>query len=81
MATTITSNRLREARQITGLRQAELAVKAGVSIATLSRAEAWGVPIGPDTARRICRALQMPLRDVFPTLTRNGERRRRGAYR
>jgi len=59
--------RLREIRQRLGVLQVELAAKSGVALSLVNRVERWGVPIRRETAKRLARALGVPLAEAFPS--------------
>jgi transcriptional regulator with XRE-family HTH domain len=60
----VKSAAMRRARIVKGLSQRELAQRAGCLPALVSLAEV-GRPIGIERARRIARALRVPLREVL----------------
>jgi DNA-binding XRE family transcriptional regulator len=59
-------NKLREIRFFGNIKQCELAIKAGVPLATLSKIENGWLRPNEDQKRRIANALALPVHDVFP---------------
>jgi transcriptional regulator with XRE-family HTH domain len=69
MKTTTTKSRLREIRERKGLKQVELAARAGVSLATVNKAECWGFRLSQPTAARLATALGCNVGDLLPNIT------------
>ena len=61
-------NRLRELRLERGLVQAEVAVKAGLSPATVGNIERYGFPSSASTRERIAAVLGVDVADIWPPL-------------
>ena len=61
-----TTNRLRERRIAQGIKQIELAARAGVSLATLNKSECWGFRVSPPVAERLAKALNCKPSEIFP---------------
>jgi len=72
MKTTTNKNRLRECRIAQGIKQVELAAHAGVSLATVNKAERWGFPVSHETARRLAAVLRADAEEIFPHLAKGG---------
>jgi len=50
--------------------QIELASRAGVSLATVSRLEIWNFTPKPETAQRLAKTLHVSVRTIFPKCAR-----------
>jgi DNA-binding XRE family transcriptional regulator len=68
ITTTLNHNLLRDCRERRGLKQIELASRAGVSLSTVNRLEGWNFRAAPSTAKRLAVALGVGIGDVFPYL-------------
>lgn len=62
------TNRIKEKRKARGMKQVELAARAGVSVALLNRTERWHLPVSIATAQRIANALGVTVGEAFPNL-------------
>ena len=49
-----------------GIKQIELAARAGVSLATLNKAECWGFRVSLPVAERLAKALNCKPSEIFP---------------
>ena len=63
---TTTNNRLRDRRVAQRMKQIELAARSRVSLATLNKAERWGFPVSPETARKLSAVLRCEPSEIFP---------------
>lgn len=55
MQKNLQTNRIREYREARGIKQVELAARAGVAVALLNRTERWHLPVSLATAPTPCR--------------------------
>ena len=72
--TTIRNTKLRERRIAQGIKQIELAARAGVSIATLNKAECWGFRVSLPVAERLAKAQNCKPSEIFPGVGKYGVR-------
>lgn len=59
-------NKLKEIRFFGNIKQCELAVKARIPLATLSKIENGWLQPNEDQKRRIAKALSLPVSEAFP---------------
>jgi transcriptional regulator with XRE-family HTH domain len=67
-------NRLKEIRFFGSIKQCELALRAGVPQATLSRIEIGWIQPNEQHKKRLAEALKLPVGDIFPE-KENGQNR------
>jgi ribosome-binding protein aMBF1 (putative translation factor) len=63
------TNEIRESREARGMKQVELAARAGVSVALLNRTERWHLLVSLVTAQRIADALGVEVGEVLPAVS------------
>ena len=66
MKHTTNKNKLRARRITQGIKQIELAARAGVSLATVNKTERWGFPVSKPTAAKLAKVLRCKPSEIFP---------------
>ena len=69
---TISQNRLRNLRVARGMKQVEMASRAGVGVSTINRLERWQFAASVPIAKRLAAALGVEVSEAFPYLTETG---------